>query len=40
MDDIAVVGMPDTIDMAAMLRDERETGGSDVISYVYDRHSH
>jgi hypothetical protein len=29
MDDIAVVGMPDTVDVAAMMRDERDTGGGD-----------
>eukprot|EP00953_Heterococcus_sp_UTEX-ZZ885_P002695 1971-Heterococcus_DN1.PRE.1 len=29
MDDIAVVGMPATVDVSAMLRDERDTGGSD-----------
>jgi hypothetical protein len=29
MDDIAVVGMPASIDVAAMLRDERITGGTD-----------
>jgi hypothetical protein len=27
MDDIAVVGMPDTVDVAAMMGDERDTGG-------------
>jgi hypothetical protein len=31
MNDIAVVGMPDTVDVAAMMRDERDTGGSDGI---------
>ena len=35
MDDIAVVGMPDTIDTAAMLRYERETGGSDGVYPIY-----
>jgi hypothetical protein len=31
MDDIAVVGMPETVDIAAMMRDERDTGGGDGI---------
>ena len=35
MDDIAVVGMPDTIDTAAMLRDERETDGSNGVYPTY-----
>jgi hypothetical protein len=31
MDDIVVVGMPETVDIAAMMRDERDTGGGDGI---------
>jgi hypothetical protein len=35
MDDIAVVGMPETVDIASMMRDEYDTGGGDGIYPTY-----